>query len=268
MKTIHDMDRRWVSRSFSGRNVTEMSTPLTTISIQTELPGVSKGLVGVLGVPEGDGPWPAIVVVHEAFGINDVMRRQAARFVERGYLVLMPDLFTEGGPRKCLTATFRSLASGEGRAYQDIEAARRMLLARPDSTGAIGVIGFCMGGGFALMTATRGFDAASANYGMLPKDLDAALGGACPIIGSFGADDITLKGAAATLDAALTRLDVVHEVTEYPRAGHAFLNDAESGPRVTRPLMRVLGIGPRPEASRVAWQRIDAFFEKHLAARP
>jgi carboxymethylenebutenolidase len=238
---------------------------LTDILIATEIPGASIGLTGVLGVPTGAGPWPAIVVVHEAFGINEVMRRQVQRLVASGYLVLMPDLFTEGGARKCLTATFRSLASGQGRAYSDIEAARQTLLHRADCTGAVGVIGFCMGGAFALMTATRGFDAASANYGMLPKDMDAALAGACPIIGSYGADDKTLKGAAPKLEAALTRLGVVHEVTEYAGAGHAFLNDEESGPRIFRPLMRVTGIAPRPAQAAEAWKRIDAFFAEHLA---
>ena len=239
-------------------------TDLLDVAITTTLPGASKNLTGVFGMPRGEGPWPAVVVVHEAFGVNPVMRRQVARLVESGYLVLMPDLFTEGGARKCLTATFRSLTSGEGRAYQDIEAARQYLLARDDCTGAVGVIGFCMGGAFALMTATRGFDAASANYGMLPAELDTALAGACPIIGSYGADDKTLKGAAPKLEAALTRVGVTHEVYEYAGAGHAFLNDAETGPRATRPLMRVAGMGPRPEQAKEAWARIDDFFSRHL----
>jgi carboxymethylenebutenolidase len=247
-----------------------MSLPETSllqdVSIPTDLAGASAGLGGVLGVPTGGGPWPAIVVVHEAFGINEVMRRQVERLVANGYVVLMPDLFTEGGARKCLTATFRSLTSGSGRAYHDIEAARRFLLARDYTTDRVGVIGFCMGGGFALMTATRGFDAASANYGMLPKDLDAALAGACPIIGSYGAKDFSLRGAAEKLEASLTRLGVAHQITEYPDAGHAFLNDAPSGPVLMRPLMRVTGMGPRPAQAAKAWERIDSFFAEYLGA--
>jgi len=239
---------------------------LQNVTIDSDISGTSLGLTGVLGVPEGTGPWPAIVVVHEAFGINDVMRAHVARLTASGYLVLMPNLFTEGGARKCLTATFRSLNSGQGRAYSDIEAARQLLIARPDCTGAVGVIGFCMGGGFALMTATRGFDAASANYGMLPKDMETALAGACPIIGSYGAEDGSLKGAAPKLEAALTRLGVVHEVTEYAGAGHAFLNDAPSGPAIIRPLLRVAGMGPKPEQAAQAWQKIEAFFSEHLRA--
>jgi carboxymethylenebutenolidase len=229
-------------------------------------PGGSKGLSALLGVPAGEGPWPGVVLVHEAFGLTDVMRRQVARMAEAGYLALMPDLFTEGGPRRCLTATFRALQAGDGRAFVDIESARTFLIGRPDCTGEVGVLGFCMGGGFALVAAARGFDAASVNYGRLPKALDDALAGACPIVASYGATDGSLKGAAEKLEAALLRSGVPHDVKEYPGAGHAFLNDAESGPRVLRfVLRRILGAGPDPVAAADAWERIDAFFEAYLA---
>ncbi|KGJ71960.1 carboxymethylenebutenolidase [Cryobacterium roopkundense] len=229
-------------------------------------PGGSPGLKAVLAIPAGAGPWPGVVLVHEAFGLNDVMRRQALRLARAGYLALMPDLFTAGGARKCLVLTFRALSAGEGRAFVDIEAARAQLGGRHDCTGAVGVLGFCMGGGFALAAAQRGFAAASVNYGQLPKDLDAVLEGACPIVGSFGGRDRSLRGAAATLDAALVRADIPHDVKEYPEAGHAFLNDAESGPPVLRYVFkRMLGAGPNPEASVDAWERIDAFFGEHLS---
>jgi len=230
-----------------------------------EVAGGSRGLTGALAVPDGPGPWPGVVVVFEAYGLNDVMRRQVARLADAGYLALMPDLFAEGGPRRCLGATFRALRAGEGRAFVDIETARAELAARPDCTGAIGVLGFCMGGGFALAAAVdRGFSAASANYGMLPKDLDA-LAGACPVVGSYGARDRSLRGAAATLERVLTEHGVPHDVKEYASAGHSFLNDAESGPALMRLLTRpILGAGPDPEAAADAWRRIEAFFGEHL----
>ena len=227
--------------------------------------GGSAGLRAVLGLPAGPGPWPAVVLVHEAFGLNDVMRRQVERMAAAGYLALMPDLFTEGGARKCLIQTFRELQNGEGRAFTDIESARQFLIDRDDCTGAAGVLGFCMGGGFALVAATRGFDAASVNYGRLPKQLDDALAGACPIVASFGATDRSLTGAAATLEAAVTRRGIPHDVKEYPGAGHAFLNDAQSGPVGLRFLLkRILGAGPNPVAAADAWRRIEAFFDEHL----
>lgn len=231
------------------------------------LPGASVGLTGEFARPVGEGPWPGVVLVHEAFGINDVMRRQAERFALAGYLAIMPDLFTEGGARKCLTQTFRELSAGSGRTFADIESARRLLMARDDCTGQVGVIGFCMGGGFALAAATLGYAAASVNYGRLPKDLDAALVGACPIVASYGGTDGSLRGAAARLEDSLTRAGVVHDVKEYPQAGHAFLNDAESGPPALRFIMkRIIGAGPNPEAAADAWKRIDAFFGEHLKA--
>lgn len=239
----------------------------TTVDIPG-LPGASAGLTGQFVLPGGEGPWPGVVLVHEAFGINDVMRRQAERFARAGCIALMPDLFTEGGARKCLTQTFRELNSGTGRSFADIESARQLLIARDDCTGEVGIIGFCMGGGFALAAASLGFGVASANYGRLPKELDESLAGACPIVGSYGGADRSLKGAAQQLDDSLTRLGIEHDVKEYPGAGHAFLNDAESGPPALRFLMRrIIGAGPDPEAAADAWKRIDAFFAEHLAPK-
>ena len=243
-----------------------------TSAVRTiDIPGLAGGSAGLTGefvVPVGQGPWPGVVLVHEAFGINDVMRRQAERFARSGYLALMPDLFTEGGARKCLNQTFRELSAGTGRSFADIESARQLLIAREDCTGGVGVIGFCMGGGFALAAASVGFGAASVNYGRLPKQLDESIAGSCPIVASYGGADGSLKGAAQKLKDSLTRLGIEHDVKEYPGAGHSFLNDAESGPPALRFLFkRILGAGPNPEAAGDAWKRIDAFFADHLAVK-
>ncbi|MFD0439257.1 dienelactone hydrolase family protein [Streptomyces chartreusis] len=245
--------------------VTTSTVDLTGLSAAR---GGSRRLTGHLTRPAGPGPWPGVVVVHEALGVNDVMHRQADRLASAGYLVLMPDLFTDGGAVRCLVPTFRAALSGQGRAFHDIGAARTRLAQDPDCTGRIGIIGFCMGGSFALLALSDGeFDAASVNYGRPPKDLDKALDGACPVVASYGARDRTLPGVAPRLEAALDRLGVVHDVKEYPEAGHSFLNDAEVGPRALRPLMRVTGIRPHPESAVDAWRRIDDFFAAHLTAQ-
>ncbi|WCH94172.1 dienelactone hydrolase family protein [Streptomyces moderatus] len=242
--------------------VTTSTVDLTGLSAAR---GGSRRLTGHLTRPAGPGPWPGVVVVHEALGVNDVMHRQVDRLASAGYLVLMPDLFTDGGAVRCLVPTFRAALSGQGRAFHDIGAARTRLAQDPDCTGRIGIIGFCMGGSFALLALSDGeFDAASVNYGRPPKDLDKALDGACPVVASYGARDRTLPGVASRLEAALDRLGVVHDVKEYPEAGHSFLNDAEVGPRALRPLMRVAGIRPHPESAVDAWRRIDDFFTAHL----
>ncbi|WP_425569135.1 dienelactone hydrolase family protein [Pseudonocardia xishanensis] len=226
--------------------------------------GGSARLGGYLAVPDGPGPWPGMVLVHEAFGLDAEMRGHADRLARMGFLTLAPDLYSAGGARRCLVSTFRALFSGRGRAFADIEAARAELAERPDCTGRIGVIGFCMGGGFALLTAARGFDASSVNYGQLPRDLDATLAGACPIVASYGGRDVSLRGAAGTLEAALTRANVPHDVVEYPTASHAFLNETDNAPPLMRPLVRIAGFGPAPEAAADAWHRIEHFLTTHL----
>lgn len=226
--------------------------------------GGSQSLRGFLARPPGSGLSPGVVLIHEVFGINDVMRRSAERLAAAGYLTLAVDLFSDGGTLRCLVSTMRALRSGRGQAFTDIETARQWLLDSPQCTGRVGVIGFCMGGGFALLTADSGFEAASVNYAPCSGDLEEAIVGACPIVGSYGGSDRSLKGAAPRLEAALTKAGIVHDVKEYPGAGHAFLNDAESGPRVLRPLLRVAGIRPEPVAAADAWRRIEDFFAAHL----
>jgi carboxymethylenebutenolidase len=211
--------------------------------------------------PVGDGPWPGVVVLHEAFGLNDDTRQQADRLAAAGYLAVAPDLFTAGGLR-CLRSTFAAMMSGHGAAFGDIEATRTWLADRADCTGRTGVIGFCMGGGFALLAATRGFDAAAPNYGLVPKDAATVLRGACPVVASYGARDRPLRGAAEKLGTTLTDLGVAHDVMEYPDAGHSFLNRHNSGPLAV--LERVAGFSYHEPSAEDAWARILRFFDVHL----
>lgn len=214
----------------------------------------------------GEGPWPGLVLVHEAFGLDPVMRRAADRAASLGYLVLAPDLLARGRRLSCLRATFGALRRGSGPAFDDIEAARRDLLADPDCSGRVGVIGFCMGGAFALVLAGRpGWDAAVVNYGELPEH-PAVLDDACPVVASYGGRDRWLRGSAARLEAALDARGVPNDVVEYPAAGHSFLNDADNAPWYTAPLSRfVLRAGPEPASAQDAWERIGAFLGEHLA---
>jgi carboxymethylenebutenolidase len=224
----------------------------------------SQPLHGYLARPAGIGPRPAVVMIHEIFGLDEVMRGHADRLAGFGYLTLAVDLFSAGSTARCLVATMTAMMRGRGRAFADISAAHDYLADSPECTGKIGVIGFCIGGGFALLTANNGFDAAAVNYGQLPRHLDEAVAGACPIVGSYGGRDPSLRGAARRLDAALDKAGVTHDVKEYAAASHAFLNDAEAGPRVLRPFLRVAGIGPESESAKDAWDRIERFFATHL----
>jgi len=227
--------------------------------------GGSRRLTGYLAEPAGPGPHAGVVVLHEAFGLDEVSRRHVERVASFGYLALAPDLFSDGGARRCLIGTMRALASGRGRAYGDIEACRQWLLQQPGCTGKIGVIGFCLGGGFVLMTLASGFDVAAPNYGAVPAKLTETAARACPVVASYGGRDRSLRGAAAKLAAILDQAGVPHDVKEYPAAGHSFLNDAPNGPRPLRPLGALVHAGPEPASAADAWRRIEAFFARYLA---
>ena len=237
---------------------------MTDLARSTGVAGTSPALTAYTARPPGRERRPGIVVLHEGFGLDDVTRRHADRLASLGYLVIAPDLFTGGGTLRCLRASILAMRRGEGQPFQDIAAARQWLLDRDDCTGRVGVIGFCMGGAFALLCATgRGFDVSSANYGMLPQTPEM-LRGACPVVASYGGRDKLLTGAAGKLDRALTRLGVEHDVKEYPAAGHQFMNDAENAPWFLRPVLRLSTAGPEPDSAADSWARIDGFFSRHL----
>lgn len=223
----------------------------------------SGELGGYLALPLGEGPHPGVIVIQDALGLSDDIREQADRLAAAGYLAFAPDLYSGRGIR-CVVATMLASRSGSGPAYEDIEAARAFLAARQDCTERIGIIGFCMGGGFALLCAPRGgFGAASVNYGEVPKDAAEQLVGACPIVASYGARDRGLRGRAERLEQALSSAGVAHDVKEYPDAGHSFLNRFNSGPLLT-PLLHVAGLGYHHTSAEDAWRRILVFFAEHL----
>ena len=222
----------------------------------------SGELGAYLATPIGDGPWPGVVVIQDALGLSDDIREQADRLAAGGYLAFAPDLYSGRGP-KCVIATLKASRSGTGQAYEDIEAARRFLEAREDCTGRIGIIGFCMGGGFALLSAPKyPFAAASVNYGEVPEDAPERLAGACPVVASYGAKDRTLKDRARRLEQALDSLGVEHDVKEYADAGHSFMNRINVGP--FSPVLRVTGFHYHHPSAEDSWRRILTFFEAHL----
>jgi carboxymethylenebutenolidase len=169
---------------------------------------------GYLAVPAGPppAPWPGVVVIHESWGLNGDIRAHADRLAAQGYLALAPDLYRGRSFVRCLRGVFQQLRAGSGPAFDLINEARAALAARPDCTGKIGVVGFCMGGGFALLCAPRGeFSAASVNYGQVPADAARVLAGSCPIVASYGARDQMGIEPPRRLEAALTTLEAAED---------------------------------------------------------
>jgi carboxymethylenebutenolidase len=211
-----------------------------------------------------------VVVIHDAMGMSQDARNQAGWLASEGYLTAAPDLFSWGSTLTCVRAAIRDMRRRQGRIFEDVEVVRDWLVRQPGCSGRVGVIGFCMGGGFALLLAPdRGFNVASVNYGMVPKDAPDLLTRACPIVGSFGGRDRTLRGAAQRLEGAVTAAGVAHDVKEYPAGGHGFLNDRQAAgdpiPLMVRAMTPVLGFGPEPASAEDARRRIIEFFGTHLA---
>ena len=238
-----------------------------------EIPlAAGRRMRGSLALPERAGASPAVIVIHEILGLNDDIRAIAGRFAENGYVALAPDLIDCGWPRPfCMARFFRGVGRvATGRPYADTDAARAWLAARPDVDGArVGMAGFCIGAGFALLYASsRGKDAVRAVapfYVGVPNEQRELLRDVCPVVASFGERDRVFAPAAAELEDALTEYGVEHDVKTYPDAGHSFANRHTGLVAALERRSPTHGAYHEPSAED-AWGRTLRFFERHLAA--
>ncbi len=222
-----------------------------------------------IAVPAAAAPWPGVVVVHDFGGMSHDLRNQADWLASEGFLAAAPDLYYWGSRLRCLWTIMRELSSGKGRTFDDLDSVRNWLATRDECTGKVGVIGFCMGGAYAVALAPgHGYSASSVNYGGCPKDAVRVLAGACPMVGSYGGQDRSPMGksAAPRLEQALSDLGIDHDVKVYPDAGHGFINDPD--PADATPLLifltKISGTRYHEPSAQDARRRIAAFFSRHL----
>jgi carboxymethylenebutenolidase len=224
-------------------------------------------LRAALALPDAAGPRPSVIVLHEAFGLNDDMRRITGRIAAAGYVAVAPDLFSAPGGPRCLS---RVLADGFLRGAgttttAHIEAARAYAegLDQADSERTA-IIGFCMGGGFALAFAVgRNLRAAAVNYGPVRAKGKQDLEGVCPVVASYGSLDRVMRNEPAKLERYLTELGVPHDVKTYEGVGHSFLS-YDNVPGWMQRIPSPMQVGYDETAAEDAWRRIFAFFMEHL----
>jgi len=245
-------------------------TEATELTVETTTIDVDGEAVGAQCVwPAGPTRRPGVVVLHDAFGVSDDLRRQLAWLASEGFAAVAPDLYRGRAAWRCMVRALREVTSGrDGDVARVVHAAGAWTAAHERCTGHVGVIGFCMGGGFALMVAPSGrFGAASVNYGVMPAGIEARLPQSCALVGSYGGADRTLPGVADRVRTILDAAGVPHDVEEYPGAGHGFLNDHAPGelPWYFASLGRLSGSKHHPEAAADARRRIVTFLGRHLS---
>lgn len=183
---------------------------------------------GILYTPSGNGPFPAMIVIHEWWGLNDWVKEQATKLADVGYITLAIDLYR--GQVATTSDLAHELARGlpEDRAKRDLHAAFEYLASQPSvKKDRIGAIGWCMGGGYALDVALQEPTLAAdvINYGHLATDPDALKKINAPILGLFGAQD---RGIPPTdvrkFGEALDHMGKKIEIKIYDDAGHGFQN--------------------------------------------
>lgn len=210
---------------------------------------------GYLAEPNTSGRHPGLVVIHEWWGQTPWVKSEADKFAEHGYIALSIDLYRGKVTSDPKEAAELSRTLPRDRADRDLEAAYTYLASRPDvDKSKIGVVGWCMGGGYALQLAEHEPQLAACivNYGELPTNPAQIQAIRAPLLGNFGADDQVITPAAVhQFEKALQADGKSINAKIYAGAPHAFENPGNK-------------TGYRPEAAEDAWTRMVDFLAKTL----
>lgn len=210
---------------------------------------------GMLYTPSGKGPFPALIVIHEWWGLNDWVKEQASRFADEGYMALAVDLYR--GKVATSGDMAHELMRGvpEDRAKRDLKAAFDFLASQPNvKKERIGSVGWCMGGGYSLNVALNepALAAAVINYGHLATDSAALKNINAAILGNFGGQDRGIPPEdVKKFQRALEGLGKKADIKIYPDAGHAFENPNNKQ-------------GYRADDAADAWKRTVDFLSRTL----
>jgi carboxymethylenebutenolidase len=204
-------------------------------------PSGAETLKGFLALPSANAPAkqpgkrPAVILIHEWWGLNDWVKTKARSFADEGYVALAVDLYRGQVAADADAAHQLMRGLPEDRALRDLQAAMRYLSSRPDVDGHIGVVGWCMGGGYSLSLAVAEpkLSAAVIYYGRLLTDPVQIAKIKAPLLGNFGATDQGIPAASVTEFASQAQKAGVHTSFKvYPVAGHGFASSKD--PKVFR----------------------------------
>lgn len=207
---------------------------------------------GYLAVPQGSGPFPAVVVIQEWWGLDDHIKSVVERFANEGYIAIAPDLYHGHVASEPNEAQKLMMEMEQDVALEEIQNAVNYLIGRDDvAPKKAAVIGFCMGGGLALQMAAKGQNIAivAPFYGR-PLDAAAAAQVKVPIVGSYGEQDQSIQPDAVNAMAEQIRAAGQSVDIKFYPAGHAFFNDTRDSYNAA--------------AAQDAWQRTLAAFSQAL----
>lgn len=234
-----------------------MSTSIDGLTVgRTRFEGEGLTVEGYEARPADGGPAPALILIHEWWGVTPHIEEVAQRYAREGFIVIAPDLYdgvTTRDPGEA-AQLMAGLSVEKGISY--LRVVLDALRNRPEVT-AVGVTGFCMGGTFALRLAcTAPVEATVPFYGDVPEETGFIAGLTCPLLFIGGGRDEWITPAKmARLEAALREHGRTGEVRIYPDAAHAFFND-------TRPEVY------RPTDAADAWKTVVDFLKQRLATIP
>lgn len=230
----------------------------STVAAYTQTVSYKSGgetVNGYLALPEGGGKHPAIIVIHEYWGLNDWVKEQAQKYAAHGYVALAVDLYRGQVGTTPEEAHILMRGLPDDRGLRDLEAAFAYLASRPDvEPDRIGSIGWCMGGGWSIKLAEDQPKLAAfvVNYGSLPTDPAIIAKIKAPMLGNFGAEDKGIPSESVhVFESAMKAEGKSVDIKIYDGVGHAFENPNNKA-------------GYRPEATADSQKRIDAFLAQYL----